>query len=147
MASAVITVDMRQLAGLQSRIDRLIGLVGDELPDAIGALLASSAQGRINGDEHRAPDGSQWPEWSGKYSQRRPAGKSLLRDSGALVDALQHEHSADTVTVFAAVGWAATHQFGDPARNIPARPYLGMSNQDVHDIEDLVDGMVAEVFG
>ena len=31
---------------------------------------------------------------------------------------------------------AATHQFGDPERNIPARPFLGVSDEDNRFIVD-----------
>jgi len=36
----------------------------------------------------------------------------------------------DEVQVGSNLIYAATHQFGDPARNIPARPFLGLSTDD-----------------
>lgn len=35
--------------------------------------------------------------------------------------------------------YAATHQFGDPGRNIPARPVLGISDEDEVEILDILN--------
>ena len=39
----------------------------------------------------------------------------------------------------------ATHQFGDEDRGIPARPFLGLSDDDRVRIEDLVVGDLAKL--
>lgn len=110
--AAVITADFRQYAGLQAKIDKLIGLYGDELRSGIGAVLESSARRRV-GETKLAPDGTPWPAWSPGYAKHRPAGKSLLQDSGGLLDSIQFKTTPDSVIVFAAAEHAATHQFGD----------------------------------
>ena len=34
--------------------------------------------------------------------------------------------------------YGATHQFGDPRRNIPARPFLGLSDDDHREVLDIL---------
>jgi phage gpG-like protein len=110
--TAHIEADFRQFGLLQSKIDKLIGRYGNELREGIGAILESSARYRISVTK-LAPDGTPWPVWSHGYAERRPPGKSLLQDSGALLDATQYETRPDAVIVFQATEYAATHQFGD----------------------------------
>ena len=50
----------------------------------------------------------------------------------------------DQVTVGSVKEYAATHQYGDEERNIPARPYLGLSERDVGELGELVEEFVAE---
>lgn len=177
--AAVVTADFREFAGLQAKIDKLIGLYGDELRDGIGAILESSARRRV-GETKIGPDGTPWPEWSEGYAKHRPPGKSLLQDSGGLLDSIQFSTTPDSVIVFAAAEHAATHQFGDyrlvtvrehkrtidhlfgkpypggieqhigkhhALRNIPARPFLGLGNEDVEEIELLIDGLAEQALG
>lgn len=178
--AAAVTVDFTQFAGLQAKLDRLVGYMGDELREGIGAILESSARRRVS-ETKVGPDGTPWANWSKAYGKRRPAGKSLLHSDGHLLDSMQFETTADSIIVFAATEYAATHQFGDdrtvsigahtrtirkaqgnqhvrraavtaqvPAhqqkRNIPARPFLGLGNEDVAEIEALVDNLAEEAF-
>lgn len=48
-------------------------------------------------------------------SQGRQEGISRLKSDGAKI----------TITIGSRVPYAATHEYGDPGRNIPKRPYLG----------------------
>jgi phage gpG-like protein len=38
--------------------------------------------------------------------------------------------------------YAATHQFGDDERNIPARPYLGLSQENAQDVLDVIEDWI-----
>lgn len=173
MAFAALQADFSQFNGVQAKIDRLLGLMGNELPEGIGAILETSARRRISTTK-AGPDGVPWQEWSRSYAARRPAGKSLLSDSGGLQDSLDFMATRDQVLVFAAAEHAATHQFGDhrlitvrehkrmvtqvfgrpvpggveqtvgkhhALRNIPARPFLGLGDEDVAEIELLIDNL------
>ena len=56
-----------------------------------------------------------------------------------------HAISGASVEVGSNLVYAATHQFGDPDRRIPARPYLGLSADDERDIEALKNRVVADL--
>ena len=174
--SAAVHADFREFAPLQAKIDKLVGLYGDELRDGIGAILETGARRRI-AETKAGPDGVPWVPWTPVYANKRPTGKSLLQDSGGMLDSIQFETSTDTITVFAATEYAPAHQFGfdglvtvpthnrrieqafgkplpfpvittvkehQARRRLPARPYLGMSAEEVDEIEALVDNLAAE---
>lgn len=174
--AAALQVNFGQWNGLQRKIDRLVGRTGIELAEGIGAILEGSARRRISTTK-LGPDGTPWPEWSRDYGRRRPAGKSLLSDSGGLEDSLDFEAGRDQVIVFAASEHAASHQFGDERtvvvssharlitqafgrplagptyqrvgehpvrRNLPARPFLGLGDEDVAEIELLIDNLAEQ---
>lgn len=98
--------------------------------DAIGAEVLSQTQERITQDQE-SPDGSPWPEWSDDYKKSRAgSGGAFLDASGELIDSLDYSASNDEVIVGSNLVYAATHQFGDDERNIPARAYLGINMQN-----------------
>lgn len=139
MSVAAITVDLRGLQAAQSMLDRLAGLDRRALLDDIGSVLENSARERIQISQ-QSPDGEPWERWSSRYAKGRSSGKSLLQDEGDLLDSLDHEATESEVAIGSNLEYAATHQFGDPERNIPARPYLGISKDDDLQIQDLVIG-------
>ena len=53
-----------------------------------------------------------------------------LQRSGALVRSILADWSPTESVAGTNLIYAATHQFGDPDRDIPARPYLGASGED-----------------
>lgn len=125
---------------IDRRLDRLRREVGSAFPallDALGAEIATQAQRRIR-EEQSGPDGEEWPPWSERYAaRRRGRGGSLLLRDGHLDDSLQHfvRPAGDEVVVGSTLVYAATHQFGDPDRGIPARPFLGFSPANEDDLE------------
>ena len=139
MSVAAITVDLRGLQAAQAMLDRLAGLDRRALLDDIGSVLENSARERIQ-VSRQGPDGEPWALWSERYDKGRSSGKNLLQDGGDLLDSLDHEATASEVAIGSNLEYAATHQFGDPERNIPARPYLGISKDDDLQIQDLVIG-------
>lgn len=127
----------RRLAGL-SAWDRQESLF------AVGELLAGSARERIE-ERKAAPDGTAWVPWSEAYDETRESRHSLLVEEGTLMsDAIQPYASDEGVAVGTNLIYAATHQMGREDVNIPARPFLGVSEQDLLDIEDLILGGIEE---
>ena len=116
-----------------------------ELMDAAGSVLDSSTQRRINA-EKTTPDGDRWPGWSEAYGQTRRAGHSLLVSDQYLLESIQHVATAREVQVGSNWPYAAIHQFGgaDVGRpGLPARPYLGLSDDDRTEITDLAEAFLA----
>jgi phage gpG-like protein len=124
------------------------------LMDQIGQLLSRSATDRIR-DTNVSPDGTPW------YPSDRVdlfGGKTLL-ESGELARSITHEAGPDQVAIGSNMIYAGVHQTGAvivpktaqaltfmlPGGafvevgkvEIPARPYLGISDTDEEDILDL----------
>ena len=147
MAGVELTaeLDARLLAEVARVFDRLGSEGVAQMADNLGNLIADQTVRRIK-NEKTAPDGTPWAPWSGAYAKTRNTGnrhaQSLLIDSErlGLLGSIQQYVSGDVVTVGSNMVYAAIHQFG--GRGIPARPYLGLSEQNRREIEDLVIGDV-----
>ncbi|WP_425092005.1 phage virion morphogenesis protein [Tropicimonas sp. S265A] len=153
-------LDLGQLRGAG---DRLAAAATDMTPlmDAIGALLEQSARDRIE-DTNTAPDGTPWPK--SLRVEMNQGGKTLL-DSGRLAASLTHIASRDQAEIGSNLIYAGVHQQGAEIRptsgnalrfqlpdgrfvtvgkvTIPARPYLGASEEDEAEIRELT----ADYFG
>lgn len=106
-------------------------------------------------DKEQAPDGSKWQplsEWRTK--ERRKRHKSghmkILQDTGELRRSIKYQAAKDHVLIGSNLKYARIHQFGGTIHskqfrtskkdyshyivkrsvNIPARPYLGITEQD-----------------
>lgn len=139
------------LAGLlpaRRALDRLSQLRTERLLDVLGSELESQTRRRLT-EEKTAPDGSEWDEWSESYAARRPAKGGLLELEGNLVDSITYQVGHDAVTVGSNLIYAARQQDGDEGdgdegdSGIPARPYLGVSADNLEDLGELVLGFLA----
>ena len=146
MSGVVGKIDLTQFKSLQSRIEALSRMDLAPLMDEIGATVESQTRRRLS-EEKESPDGEVWPGWSQPYSTTRHGGHSLLEGDGDLVDSIHSVASADEVHVGSNLVYAAIHQFGgeDVGSNIPARPYLGLSADNLREIEAAVDDFLARV--
>jgi len=135
MAGAVVELDVRALANFERLLDRVANFDRSQLLEGIGALHESQVRRRIT-DEKTGPDGQPWQQWSDGYAETRPAGKSLLQSEGALLDDIRYFVDGDSAYVGASLVYARTHQEGDASRNIPARPYMGTSEENLADIRE-----------
>lgn len=80
-----------------------------------------------------APDGSPWAPLSPKTLMQKKA-PYILRERGDLYQSLEQDFTSEYAMVFTPMIYAATHQFGRD--NIPARPYMGMSDAMADEILD-----------
>lgn len=137
-----------EAVGLEEAVARLMRLDGfnqAELMDEAGALLESSTRGRF--DSKTGPDGSPWADWSEDYAASRRDHHSLLVESGGLRDSIASYATGTEAMVGSNMVYAAIHNFGgEPVGiNIPARPYLGISDEDERDLSDLVAAHIEEL--
>ena len=116
-----------------------------ELVDDVGAILESSTKARF--ESKTAPDGTPWPEWSEEYAATRKDHHSLLVNENDLLESIQSYSTGDEVIVGSNLVYAARRHFGgeELGHADPARPYLGMSDQDARDINALVTGRLEEL--
>lgn len=132
---------------LARRLEELRERIGAGLPDllhALGGVVASQVHGRIR-ETKAAPDGTRWPLWSPRYEATRHGGHGLLMGEGDLDESIQHFLTGpDTVVIGSPLVYAATHQFGDEGRGIPARPFLGYSARDERDLNEVIDEWLRE---
>ncbi|MCE2739674.1 MAG: phage virion morphogenesis protein [Rhodobacter sp.] len=146
MAGVTFTVDLDPalLADAAAVLDRLGTGFLPQLAQDIGAMIERQTKDRIQ-TEKTAPDGTPWAPWSDRYAATRNTGNrrahSLLIDSENLLESIQDYTTGTTVTVGSQTPYSAIHQFG--GRGIPARPYLGLSDANRRDIEDLVIDLAA----
>lgn len=143
MAGASIQVDFqdqqvqRVLAELLHRAEDLT-----EAFEGIGIYLSGSHDERW--DDQQSPDGAPWAPLSPKYQQRkkRNRDKILVLDE-LLQGSLAFNASKDSVEFGTNLIYGATHQFGDDSRNIPARPFLGISEDDEAEILEILRDYLA----
>ena len=128
-----------------------------EMLDSVGKLVVSQTKQRI-ASEKRSPEGKRW----------RPniTGTPILERNGHLLGSIDHEVHGDEVWVGPSVIYGAIHQFGGTIRpkrarklrfrigdrevfadsvTIPARPYLGLSDENRDEIEAVVSDWLEEV--
>lgn len=104
-----------------------------DLNENFARLLLDKANNRFY--TKTDPNGSHWAPWSERYKDFRehdkkfPNNGELIR-SGQLRDSLETSYTAKTASVRSNRTYAKTHQFGNPDKNIPARPFLGLSDED-----------------
>ena len=157
MGSVAVEIIDRGLDEAMVSIQRLTSAeLRLELMDGVGREIQSQTRHRIR-TEKTSPEGAEWP------ANRR--GASILHLTGALWDSIDYRATMDQVHVGSARIYARIHQFGGTikAKNgkalamggrtgrggrkamawaqqvtIPARPFLGVSEQDKRNILDVV---------
>lgn len=140
--STAIRIDTSDLDRLNRRLADFSRLDTRRLMNAVGAEVESQTRRRIS-DQKTAPDGTPWAPWSPDYAATRAAGASRLQDEGDLLDSIHPFIYLDgqAVEVGSNLVYAAIHQWGGApvGSNIPARPYLGLSNENEADVQGVVD--------
>jgi phage virion morphogenesis protein len=134
--SVAIKVGLTGIEPLKAKLRALSDPQYNELLQQIGGLVESQTRTRIQ-SEKQSPSGEAWKAWSEKYARTRHGGHSLLQNEGDLLDSIQWAVSGDSVEIGSNLVYAATHQHGRGA--IPARPYLGLSDEDQVEIADVID--------
>lgn len=142
-----LSVDISQLEAVRRGLEGASKDMKGAILDAVGAELESSTVRRID-EEQASPDGQDWPIWSERYRETRTGQHSLLIGEGALINSITHiVDGRGFIDVGSNLIYAATHQFGDPDRNIPERPYLGVSASDENVVGAIIADVVADILG
>lgn len=147
----------REVVEALRRIEQAGGNLKPAMQD-IGEYLLISHRDRY--DKEQAPDGTPWEPLAESTMRRkmlkgvrRGKGESRKRlttrrgntragainalarsktlvESGDLRDLLRYQVTGSSLEFGTDRVYGATHQFGGPERGIPARPFLGLSEQD-----------------
>jgi phage virion morphogenesis protein len=146
MAGASITIEFNDRE-VQQVLQRLVELTGNLEPvfADIGEHLTRSHDQRFG--LQVSPDSEPWAALLPSYQARKPKnqGKILTLD-GNLRGTLHYDASADQLLFGTNLIYGATHQFGDPRRNIPERPFLGVSDDDRDAILDIIREHIQAAF-
>lgn len=139
---------------MRAKIARLVDIPNMEMKDAIGALVVSQTQRRID-VEKTAPDGTPW--------KPNHAGSETLVQSGALRDTIDYDVSGDQIEVGSPLIYAGVQHFGAvivpkeashlvfaiggrtifaKSVEIPARPFLGISAANENEIENEIENII-----
>ena len=147
MAGVTASLTTEGLDAAIKRLSRLEGFQMAELADRAGSILETSTRERFQ--TKIAPDGTAWVPWSEAYDDTREERHSLLiGDSPApLHDSIAFYSTGGEVHVGSNLIYAAHHHFGgdEIGSGIPARPCLGISDEDEIDLADLVTGKLEEL--
>jgi phage virion morphogenesis protein len=134
----MIVIGYKQLEALHARVREAQDADLHDLLDSIGQTMEDHAKRRI-AESKRSPAGKRWAPWSQRYAKTRHGGHSLLRSEGHLLDSITHQIEGKEVVVGSNLVYAATHQWGDDERKIPARSYLSEAFEDETEREDVRD--------
>lgn len=142
-----------QLDEIYQKLKQLSEIDPNDISQTMGEILRTGTLDRF--DSGKSPDGNAWPK-----SIRASGGGKTLVDSGRLRNSINVRSSASGVEVGTNTVYAAIHQFGGPISaksaswlvfnvggqtvrkksvNIPARPYLGVSDEDEKEIKSMID--------
>lgn len=134
---------------VRAALDRLIRSADDLTPAmrAISETLADSAERAF--DEQRDPaSGTRWAPLSPVTLGRRRGGAGrILQDTGRLAASITANHGRDYAEAGTNVIYGATQFFGarkgqfgprTPWGDIPARPFLGMGDEERDEILDIL---------
>ncbi len=138
MAGARITIDIDDREVL-AVLDQLLARLDDPTPALrdIGEALLNSHHRRF--EEQVAPDGTPWAPLSPAYQAKKKKNKDkILVLDGYLSGLLTYQVSSDGLELGTNRIYGATHQFGAPQRNIPARPFLGLSEDDRTEVLEIL---------
>jgi phage virion morphogenesis protein len=95
----------------------------------IGEALLNSTRERFR--SQTAPDGTPWAALTTGYQARKKKNQNLILTlNGYLHGTLNVRAGPQEVRIGTPLIYGATHQFGRPEKNIPARPFLGLSADD-----------------
>lgn len=162
MSSVSVKVD-GDVQRLMQRLGRIAGMDKAGINNAIAEGLRTSTIERFQAE--KSPEGKKWKQ---SIRAREEGGKTLTK-STALRSSIRSDSSADGLAIGTNDIRAATHQFGDTRIikakrkkalrfrvngrwvskkevkvTIPARPFLGVSEDDEEEIRKLLDQALEE---
>lgn len=129
------------LTALQQRLN------GDLTPlmQAIGSLLEGSTRQRFA--DKVSPNGVAWAVLMPSTVKAKNGRSNILVDSGDLIRSITFHASNDSVVIGTDRPYGKYHQTGtkkaDGSTKMVARPWLGLSQQDQFDINDLIMDFLA----
>ena len=144
MSGATVTVDIGEMQKLAEVLNHSALSASDRqsLMKELGEEIVEQSRSRIL-ETQQDPEGKQWQGYAASTLRGLKAKGlvnvvSLLHRSGMLQSSIEVQRKSSwDVLVGSVMEYAAVHQWGYKPRNIPARPYLGLSTDDIADLTNL----------
>jgi phage virion morphogenesis protein len=143
-----ITLSIDGLKSISKRLNQLIDNVEDMEPvfERIGQYMQGSVQNRIL-RQKRSPDGDPWAPLKPSTIKRKGGRSSILFDTGALaygiyMSDVDGEHV--TVSTGPNTPYGYWMQNGTKDGKVPARPYMGISSENVRRITRLISDHITK---
>ncbi|MEL3907913.1 MAG: phage virion morphogenesis protein [Treponemataceae bacterium] len=149
MSGATVTIDLREIETLGELLNHKALTSNDRqsLLKSIGLEMVEQSKTRIT-ETNEAPSGEPWAwfaESTLKFLNKHEMNTSLLLREGELLGSLKSELKNEwSILVGACKEYAAVHQFGYDEKNIPARPYIGLSTENIDDLVVLTENWLQE---
>ena len=158
MSGVTLKVEALGIEEVERRLRALVAAGHDMTPamNNIGEYLVRATRDRF--DDEEGPDGTPWKPLSEttKARKRRNAGKILTLEGYLRVPV--YRPTPTSVEVGSPLIYAGTHQFGAekgsfgstgkgasiPFGDIPARPFLGLSDADRDELTDILRDYIME---
>jgi phage virion morphogenesis protein len=117
----------------------------DMTPPLREASIYQEASTKVNFVKESSPDNKKWQNLKPATWLRKRSG-SILREKSILINSITHYPvSNDTWVVGTNVEYGLYHQLGVPSRNLPARPFLGFSQNDINQINQIFQRYVEKI--
>jgi len=143
---ATFTLEISGDKEMQMLLNRMENLDTTGLMEGLSELMVEQTKNRLYYTK-TAPDGTPWAPWSERYARTRQGNHSLLIDSSRLLNTIYATNTKTTAAAHSNVVYANTHQRGNPNKNIPARPFLGTSPEDLNELHDSGVAYLEALFG
>jgi len=135
---AAVEINLREIERLQRKFNDFALSGGDK------EMLLASLGGRL---EHQTwerftlqkdPSGDPWHELTEAYKKRRVSRGGILNREGHLIDSIISQLTGrDSVLVGATMEYADYHQSAKDKKR--RREYLGLSTENIDELEDAID--------
>lgn len=139
-----VTVKFPGLDRFQAALQRVSKFRRTVLLDQLAGLMLTQNRRRLD-QEKTSPSGESWAPLSASYAETKKGGE-VLEESDHLLDSLQAQSGSDGVTLGSNLVYAAVHLYGDEERGIPARPYLGFSDDDLVELGEVAESYLRGMF-
>jgi len=138
-ASLDIQLTISNAAEVKAAFESLQAKLADLTPvfQGIDESMLNRTRERFN--TQTAPDGRSWQALSPDYKKRKKNADKILTLHGRLRGLLNYRAGPNEVRIGTPLIHGATHQFGNPQRHIPARPFLGLSQSDEQALLDILN--------
>lgn len=141
--SVELTLDF---SALNARLEKLANPNLGELSSLLAAEGESQTRRRLS-EEKSSPDGTAWDVWSSAYAKTRHSGHSLLENEGDLVDSIVSSVDGIDAVWGSNLVYAAAQNFGYEKAGLPAREFLGLSEDNKNDMAAIIDDWLDDLMG
>lgn len=131
--------------------DKVLGKAAHKLGDT-QALMESVGDALVSGtlkrfDDEEEPTGKKWP----KSKRAAKEGSQTLTDKAFLRRSIDYAATPEKVMVGSNLPYARIHQLGGKTGkghkvDMPARPYLGVSKEDMEEVRETMADFLAGAF-